>query len=269
LKNLLVVLVVFVILSISAATVVVNLTPERVLVVGTAIPYPPFEYYEVNSAGAISVVGFDIDLARYVAQHSGYQNITVKVMPMDQLVSALDSGQIDMIAAGFPLNYTGDPNVAYSVEYWEASQSLVVWSQGSFHPTRIGDLVGKKIGLIDLIAQRRLIKTEWYTIVGITNNVTACYSTNESCVYRYTSLTLALADLQTGRLDGVVIDTPVARALTSLFNVSFAIKLYDGQKYAFVVRKDHIQLLSLVDNCLNAFIGTPQWNDMVYENFRS
>lgn len=268
-RSLVIGLIMCAIISIAAAAVVVNVTRERMLVVGTTIPYPPFEYDEVNAAGHLSVGGFDIDLARYAAQHSGYQDITVKVMPMDQLVSALDSGQIDLIAAGFPLNYTDDPNIAYSVPYWEASQSLVVSSQRSFHPTGGGDLVGKNIAAIDLISQRRLVKTELYGVVGVTNNMSACLNTTDSCVYRYTSLTSALADLQTGRLDGVVIDTPVARALTSLFHVSFAFKLYDGPKYAFVVRKDHTQLLSRVNNCLNAFIGTPQWDDMAYANFRS
>jgi polar amino acid transport system substrate-binding protein len=257
------------ILSIAAAAVIVNVTRESALVVGTAIPYPPFEYIQVNQAGGVSVGGFDIDLARYVAQQSGYQNITVKVMPINQLVPALDSGQIDMIASGFSLNYTDDPNVAYSVPYWEASQSLVVWSEGSFHPTGTRDLVGRNIAAIDLISQRRLVKTELYTVVGVTNKVSVCFNANGPCVYRYTSLTLALADLQTSRLDGVVIDTPVARALTSLFHVSFAFKFYDGPNYAFVVRKDHTRLLSLINNSLNAFIGTPDWGEMVYANFRS
>jgi len=269
LRRLFIGLIVCVILSIAVAAVVVNVTPERVLVVGTAIPYPPFEYNQVNAAGGISVGGFDIELATYVAQHSGYHDITVKVMPLDQLVSALNSGQIDMIAAGFPLNSTDDPNVAYSVPYWEADQSLVVRSQGSFHPTEIGELVGKNIAAIDLISQRRLVKTELYTVVGVTNNVSPCLSTNSSCVYRYTSLTLALADLQTDRLDGVVIDTPVAQALASLFHVSFAFKLWNGQEYAFVVRKDDTQLLSLVNHSLEGFMGTPGWDEMVYANFRS
>jgi len=259
------------ILSIAAAVVIVNVTRvnESSLVVGTAIPYPPFEYNHVNPSGGVSVGGFDIDLATYVAQQSGYQNITVKVMPINQLVPALDSGQIDLIASGFSLNYTEDPSVAYSVPYWEASQSLVVRSEGSFHPTGSQDLVGRNIAAIDLISQRRLVKTELYTVVGVTNNVSVCFNTNEPCVYRYTSLTLALADLQTGRLDGVVIDTPVAYALTSLFHVSFAFKFYDGPKYAFVVRKDHTRLLSLINNALSAFIETPEWDEMVYANFRS
>ena len=257
------------ILAVSTAVILVSVKSEQVLVIGTAVPYPPFEFNHVNSAGALYVGGFDIDLARYLAQHSGYRDVAVKVMPFDQLVPALDSGQIDMIVAGFPLNYTSDPNVVYSVPYWEASQSLVVRSGGQFHPTGVGDLAGRNIAAIDLISQRRLVKTEIYTVVGATNNVSPCTKTKAPCVYRYTSLSLALTDLQKGRLDGVVIDTPVARALASLFNVTFAFKLYNGPMYAFAVRRDHTQLLNSINHSLNVFIGTLEWDELVYANFRS
>jgi len=253
-----------------AATAIIVITPAhgRILVVGTWIPYPPFEY-NTTTAGVISPGGFDIDLIRYIAQQSGYQGITVKEMNLDQLVTAVDSGQIDVIASGMPVNYTTDPNIAYSIPYWEASESLVVRSQSSFLPSGQGDLAGRNIAAIDLISQRRLVKTEWYTDVGITNNVTTCTKDNNSCVYRYTSLTVALADLQKGRLDGVVIDTPVARSLVSLFPVRFAFRLYEGEQYAFAVSKDNVQLLDSVNRVLTSYMGTPAWDNLVFTNFRS
>lgn len=268
LKCVLVVSLAVVVLLAATAIIVISPVHGRVLVVGTWIPYPPFEY-NTTTAGIISPGGFDMDLIRYIAQQSGYQGITVKEMNLDLLVTALDSGQIDVIASGMPVNYTTDPNIAYSIPYWEASQSLVVSSQGSFLPSGQGDLVGKNIAAIDLISQRRLVKTEWYTDVGITNNVTACTKDNDSCVYRYTSLTVALADLQKGRLDGVVIDTPVAKALVYLYPVRFAFSLYEGEQYAFAVRKDNVQLLDSVNKVLTSYIGTPGWDNMVFANFRS
>lgn len=64
-----------------------------VLVMGTNAGFKPFEYIDNNQ-----VVGFDVDLAREIAKSLG-KDLKVEDMSFDGLLPALDSGQIDMVAA--------------------------------------------------------------------------------------------------------------------------------------------------------------------------
>jgi len=114
---------------------------KKILVVGTNTPFPPFEYVE-NGV----VTGFDIDVIRALAQRAGYEDIEVKDMAFDSLITALQQGQIDVIAAGMTITPERLQEVAFTDAYWEADQSLLV-RQGTFNPQGIADLAGRKVGV--------------------------------------------------------------------------------------------------------------------------
>ena len=67
---------------------------QKTLIVGTEPTFPPFEFTENEKD-----VGFDIDLAQAVCDKLGYK-MEVKNLGFDALIPALQSGQIDLIAAG-------------------------------------------------------------------------------------------------------------------------------------------------------------------------
>ena len=80
----------------------------------------PFEYTEGNQ-----VVGFDISMSQYVAQHMG-QKLEVVNMDFDALIGALQAGSIDFIAAGMSVTPDRLENVDFSDAYYESEQVIIV-----------------------------------------------------------------------------------------------------------------------------------------------
>ena len=91
-----------------------------VLVMGTNAGFKPFEYIDNNQ-----VVGFDVDLAREIAKSLG-KDLKVEDMSFDGLLPALDSGQIDMVAAGMTVTPEREKNALFSDSYYSASQRIIV-----------------------------------------------------------------------------------------------------------------------------------------------
>ena len=67
---------------------------EGVLRVGSETTFPPFEFTEGSK-----YVGFDVDLSEAIAKKLGLK-MEFKSMGFDALIPAVQSGDIDMIAAG-------------------------------------------------------------------------------------------------------------------------------------------------------------------------
>ena len=67
---------------------------EGVLRVGSETTFPPFEFTEGDK-----YVGFDVDLSEAIAKKLGLK-MEFKSMGFDALIPAVQSGDIDMIAAG-------------------------------------------------------------------------------------------------------------------------------------------------------------------------
>ena len=67
---------------------------SNILVMGTNATFKPFEYKESGE-----IVGFDIDLAKEIANDLGME-LKIEDMSFDGLLPALESGQIDMAVAG-------------------------------------------------------------------------------------------------------------------------------------------------------------------------
>lgn len=87
---------------------------------GTNASFWPFEYTEGNQ-----VVGFDISMSQYVAQHMG-QKLEVVNMDFDALIGALQAGSIDFIAAGMSVTPDRLENVDFSDAYYESEQVIIV-----------------------------------------------------------------------------------------------------------------------------------------------
>ncbi len=91
------------------------------LVMGTAPGFPPFEYLDNQSV----VVGVDIDIMARVAK-SLNKELVVESIDFDGLIPALNSGKIDVIAAGMTVKEERKVNVDFSTTYFDASQVVVI-----------------------------------------------------------------------------------------------------------------------------------------------
>lgn len=93
---------------------------DKALTMGTNAAFKPFEYVD----GA-DPVGFDITMSQYIARDFG-ATLTVEDMAFDSLISALDSGAIDFIAAGMSKTPEREQMVDFSDPYYSSKQVVIV-----------------------------------------------------------------------------------------------------------------------------------------------
>ena len=221
--------------------------PGKMLEVGTNTPFPPFEYVANNT-----VTGFDIDAINEVAIRAGYSGITVNDMPFDSLILALQEGQIDVIAAAMTITPDRQQQVDFTLPYWEADQAILVRKGSGFNPQNMSDLAGKTIGVQtgttgDYLAQQ--------------------YNTSLGPIKEHDTFLYAVLDLVNGRVDAVLVDSPVAAAFTNQYPVVESAIIKTGEQYGFAVRKGNAQLLNALNAALQQFKGSPEWNILLAKYF--
>ncbi len=90
------------------------------LVMGTESGFAPYEYKEGDL-----ILGIDVEIAAAVAKHLD-KELVIDDMDFDALIPALNSGKIDLIAAGMTVNEERKENVDFSTPYIDAKQVVVI-----------------------------------------------------------------------------------------------------------------------------------------------
>lgn len=116
-------------------------TNTSVITVGTNAEFPPFTYIENKT-----IIGFDIDIAKEVAQRLG-KTIQLKDMPFDALIPALILGQVDFVAAGMSYTEERAKRVSFSKPYL-SEDALVIFTSAD-KPLSLDDLKGKSVVVIE------------------------------------------------------------------------------------------------------------------------
>jgi ABC-type amino acid transport substrate-binding protein len=89
--------------------------------VGLDASFPPFEI--INESGRI--VGLDVDIAQAIAADLGVEAEFVNI-GFDGLYEALLARRVDLIISGLPYDPRWTRDVAYTINYFNAGQVLVV-----------------------------------------------------------------------------------------------------------------------------------------------
>jgi len=113
---------------------------KKVLEMGTSAEFAPFE--SRNPAGEI--VGFDIDLANYIADELGYE-LEITDMKFDGLIGALQSDRVDIVIAGMSATDSRRENVDFSTEYNHSGEMFVTSEDSDV--TSLEDLEGLTVGV--------------------------------------------------------------------------------------------------------------------------
>ncbi|MBG0789608.1 MAG: basic amino acid ABC transporter substrate-binding protein [Desulfovibrionaceae bacterium] len=137
-----------------------------VITVGNSPDYPPFESIGDNGER----VGFDIDLLNAIAAKMGVK-INWVTMDFAAIVTAVQSGQVDMGMSGFSISPERAEQVSFSDPYIASGQVIVVRSDSDINFA--ADLNGRKIAVqlgttgeqeADKIEGAEVIKPESYNI---------------------------------------------------------------------------------------------------------
>lgn len=115
------------------------------LVLGTSADYAPYEFHK-EIDGKDTIVGFDIDIAKAIAEDLGVE-LEIKDMSFDGLLEALVTGKIDFIIAGMTPTPERAENVDFSNIYYTAVNNILINKENMDKISSLEDLKGKKIGV--------------------------------------------------------------------------------------------------------------------------
>ncbi|WP_042203160.1 amino acid ABC transporter substrate-binding protein [Paenibacillus camerounensis] len=206
---------------------------DNKLVIGIDDKFAPMGFRDENN----DIVGFDIDYAKAAAEKMG-KEVTFQPIDWSAKESELNSGRIDMIWNGYTITDERKEKVLFTKPYLENSQVVVVLADSPL--TTIADLAGKELGLQSLSSAADALDA-------------SPVKAKVAGVSEFPDNVLALTDLKSGRLDGVVIDEVVARYYMSIEQNTY--KLLDEslapEQYGVGIKKDNQALLDELQKALD------------------
>ncbi|MBE6975283.1 MAG: transporter substrate-binding domain-containing protein [Ruminococcaceae bacterium] len=220
-----------------------NLTTvkEGYLTVLTSPDYAPYEFYALDESGNPTLAGFDMALAKYIADYLG---LTLEVVPMDfkGIPDELGAGAADLALAGLSPDPDRLLKMDFSDIYYEGKQAFVTVSSKAGQFT---DLASTNSAEFTIAAQTGTIQME----------LAQEFSPNADIV-NLTKATDIIAELISGQIDGAYIEWDVAAAyklnypeLEILFEVP-----YEAEGNVIGVSKGNADLLKYVNKALHKCI---------------
>lgn len=203
------------------------------IILGLDDTFAPMGYRDNDG----EVVGFDIDLAKAVAEKLGVE-LRIQPIEWDAKVLELNSGNIDMIWNGLTITEERKENINFSEPYL-ANRQIVIVKDGVTVES-LDDLSGLKVGVqIDSSGQSALQGNDVYSSI--------------SEMVQFNSFNDALMDLDSGRIDCVVIDEIMARYVVSqsTYNVSVTEVSLGAEEYGIGFRLGEDELRAEIDRILN------------------
>jgi len=154
-----------------------------VLKAGVKYDFKPFGFTDASG----NVVGFDIDLLKYIAKDLGvkveFQQVTSKTR-----IPLVAGGQIDIAAASMTHKVQRDDTIDFTISYFFDGQSIL--TQSNSNATSASDFEGKKVGAIQ----------------GATSGANFKKLIPSANIVSYQEYPQAVMALKTGKIDAITTD---------------------------------------------------------------
>ena len=224
---------------------------ENKIIVGTSADFPPFEYMEGDK-----IVEFDVEMITDILTSQNY-TVEVQDMAFDSLIAALQTNKIDVIVAGMSITEKRLQEISFSDPYFEADQSVLIKSDSGIVINNVSDLENLTVGV-----QTGTTGDDWVfeTLVNTSK-------TPEEKYKQYETYDLAVLDLKAGRIQIIVLDKPVAQALSADGDLKIAYTIITNENYGIGVRKGDTELLQKINTGLAELKASADWNILVTKYF--
>ncbi len=163
----------------------------------TSADYPPYEFRDTASGNKI--IGFDIDIANYIAEELGFK-LKITDTDFNGIIPALQSGRADLAMAGMTPTKERKNNVDFSKIYYEAKNTIVA-KKGS-NLIKPQDLVGKTVGVQLGSTQEEAAKTLTKEVKGMQTK--SLNKTSE-----------IIQEVKAGRVDAAIIEDTIAKGFVA------------------------------------------------------
>jgi len=165
---------------------------EGKFVLGLDDNFPPMGFRDESG----NIVGFDIDLAKEVANRMGVE-VELKPVEWDGIIFSLKNGTIDVIWNGLTITEERAKQIAFSTPYLDNRQIIIVKKDSPINTK--ADLANKVVGLQLGSSSENALNSEPDVVETLKE------------VRQFSNNVEALMDLEIGRVDAVVVDEIVGR----------------------------------------------------------
>lgn len=204
----------------------------KILKVGTNATFLPFEFKGDDG----SYQGFDMDLARALGKQMGME-VEFHNIPFDGLINTINTGEIDMIAAGMTITPARKERVDF-IKYYDDGLGIMISDK----------LVGSVKTLQDLKGKRIAVQ------IGTTGSA-AAHKVEGAEIREFDHNSDAMLELKQGGADAVVSDIPVMKYYLSTTKDTHSTLVEDpisSDELGLAVKKDNKELLEKVSKALEA-----------------
>ena len=198
------------------------------LTMATNAEFKPFEYLEGEE-----IVGADIDMAKAIADYLGY-NLEITNIDFDAALTGAATGKYDMAVAGITATEDRRKSMNFSNNYFKASQSIIV-AAGSEIKGK-DDLEGKVIACQEGTTGEQYLLDEEYDIQS------------------FKTAPEAVSALKAGKVDAVIVDNAVAKALSAEQNGATVVldEALTEEAYAIALQLGNDELTEKINKALEA-----------------
>lgn len=203
-------------------------TKTEALTMATNAEFPPFEYLEGEN-----VVGADVDIATAIADILG-RELEITNIDFDAALTGAATGKYDMAVAGITANDERKQNMNFSEDYYTASQAIIVMADNE-EIKGADNLEGKTISCQEGTTGEQYLLDNKYAIQSFKTGAEA------------------ISALTAGKVDAVVIDNAVAKALSEKQNGKTVVldEALTKENYAIALKKGNDELTEEINKAID------------------
>lgn len=227
--------------------------PTEKLIIGLECNYAPFNWTENTKTESNYAIldtktyaeGYDVQIAKIIAQQLD-KELVIKKLEWGALIPSVQNGTIDLIIAGMSPTPSRMIDIDFTNPYYTSEHVLLVESNGAYaNISDISELEGARIAgqigtLYDDIA---------HAIPGVV------IGGDKATVPEI------ISELQTGIIDGTVLELPVALGLVEANQNLKMIRFEQGHGFTKLVDEETNEIRDIVDSDKNVSIGLAKNQD--------
>jgi len=130
------------------------------LILATSADYPPFEFHMLDENGKDVIVGIDVSVAKKIAEDMG-KELEIVDITFDNLLTAMDKGQCDIVIAAMEENAERDLVADFSDPYYTDYPPMVlVKADKAAEYTSLESFSGKSVGAQTATTKEDIVKND-------------------------------------------------------------------------------------------------------------
>jgi glutamate transport system substrate-binding protein len=192
--------------------------------------------------------GFDVEVARYVANELGYNDVEFIETPSAQRETMIQGGQVDMIFATYSITDARKEKVSFAGPYFIAGQDLLVKTDSDI--TGPDAMNGKRLCSVTGSTPAKKIKDEFSEEVQLQE-----YDTYSKCVEA----------LNSGAVDAVTTDNVILAGYAAQPQYAGKLKVvgkpFTTERYGVGLTKGNVELCNQVNTALTRMVETGEWKN--------